>query len=388
MPSIRSRACAVAAIITLVGAACSSSAGQEPVELGTERAVAADRLDRALEDLVLQDGGPPGIAVVVQRDATSTLHRAGTGTVDRDDPIRRSDHVRIASVTKAYTGATGLATVAAGDLSLDSTIGALLPTQPAAWHPVTLAQLLQHTSGLPDFSRSPTFQDAVRDSLDVAPPPEDLLAFVADQPLEFPPGSRYEYSNSDNIAAALMVQAATGQPFETVLRQRVLAPLDLTETTLPLGVGMPDPVVHGYALDSDPPEDVTEVIAAGWSWASGGVVSTPADSNRFIRADAAGRLTDAATRRAQLATRPGSSEPPGPGVNRAGLSIFEYRTRCGTVYGHTGNTLGYTHFMAATRDGQRSVSVSVNAQITPSTAAATFPSLRRVFTLAVCAALV
>jgi D-alanyl-D-alanine carboxypeptidase len=67
--------------------------------------------------------------------------------------------------------------------------------------------------------------------------------------------------------------------------------------------------------------------------------------------------------------------------------VFRYRTRCGTVYGHTGNTAGYTQFIAATRDGKRSVSVSVSAQVTPDSRPAEFPALRRIFGLAVCAAL-
>ncbi|HEY5164904.1 MAG TPA: peptidase S12, partial [Acidimicrobiia bacterium] len=83
----------------------------------------------------------------------------------------------------------------------------------------------------------------------------------------------------------------------------------------------------------------------------------------------------------------GNSEPPGPGVNAAGLGIFRYQTSCGTVYGHTGNTAGYTQFIAATRDGSRSATVSVNAQVNPRTDAKLFPTLRRVFSTAVCAAL-
>jgi D-alanyl-D-alanine carboxypeptidase len=62
-------------------------------------------------------------------------------------------------------------------------------------------------------------------------------------------------------------------------------------------------------------------------------------------------------------------------------------TRCGTVYGHTGNTAGYTQFVAANRNGSRSATVSVNAQITPSSDAARFRHLRRIFELSVCAAL-
>ncbi len=67
-------------------------------------------------------------------------------------------------------------------------------------------------------------------------------------------------------------------------------------------------------------------------------------------------------------------------------AIFRYKTRCGTVYGHTGNTPGYTQFISATRDGSRSATVAVNAQITPGSDAKTFAKLRNIFELAVCAA--
>lgn len=85
----------------------------------------------------------------------------------------------------------------------------------------------------------------------------------------------------------------------------------------------------------------------------------------------------------------GGSEPPGPGENSAGLGIFRYETKCGTVWGHTGNFFGYTQFMAASPNGRRSVTVSINAQNTPTQGRpAVFRALRRAEELAVCAALV
>ncbi len=116
------------------------------------------------------------------------------------------------------------------------------------------------------------------------------------------------------------------------------------------------------------------------------MVATPRDANAFVRGYVGGSLFDDATRKAQLTFRAGSSEPPGPGTNAAGLGVFRYRTKCGTFYGHTGNTPGYTQFVAASRDGKRSASVSVNAQITPTVNKSAFPALRKVFELAVCAA--
>ena len=149
--------------------------------------------------------------------------------------------------------------------------------------------------------------------------------------------------------------------------------------------------MHGYQPDPpNPPEDVSTIISAACAWASGGVVSTPADLNRFIRGYAGARLFSRAVQSQQLRLVKGSSEPTGPGKNMAGLGIFRYSTRCGTVYGHTGNTPGYTQFMAATLDGKRSVTVSINSQLTEKVPRDRLPAFRRLREIeedAVCVAL-
>jgi D-alanyl-D-alanine carboxypeptidase len=354
----------------------------------TSASTADTRLDRALTALVGRSDGPPGAAVVVQRaTAGPVLHQAGTAVAGTDTPIVATDHIRLASVAKAFSGAVALSVVASGELALDSTLGQVLPTMPAAWSGVTLRQLLQHTSGIPDFSQSETFRAALGASLQTPPPHADLLSYVASDPLEFKPGSKYQYSNSDNIAVALMVEAATGHAYADELRDRVYSPLGLADTSLPDDSTMPAPFVHGYGLeDGVPPEDVSTLFAAGWTWSSGGVVSTPAEANVFVRGYASGATTNATTLTAQRKFVSGSSEPPGPGRNSAGLAIFRYQTRCGTVYGHTGNTAGFTQFVAASTDGKQSVSVTVNAQIIPKSNPARFRELRAIYELAVCAA--
>ncbi|MDQ3637781.1 MAG: serine hydrolase, partial [Actinomycetota bacterium] len=140
---------------------------------------------------------------------------------------------------------------------------------------------------------------------------------------------------------------------------------------------------------AQPPEDYSKLVAAGWSWASGGIVSTPADLNDFIRGYVGGELFDFRTRaRQRQVVAGGGSEPPGPGENSAGLAIFRYETKCGTAWGHTGNISGYTQFMAASPNGNRSVTVSVNTQLTPENGApGVFKALRQAELRAVCAAL-
>lgn len=376
-----------ALVLAVTAAACSTSSGGSASTSSSTAATA--RLDAALHQLVTAPGGPPGAIVVVQRGSAIQVHAAGVAREGSTAPPLASDHVRIGSVSKAMNGAAALALVAQGKLSLDTTVGQVLPTLSVAWHGVTLAQLLNHTSGIPDYSTSPGFQNALRASLTVAPPPEQLLSYVSAEPLRFPPGTRYAYSNSDNVIVGLMIQAASGLPYATALKRYVYTPIGLSQTGLPATVAMPPPYIHGYdAPLTGSREDVSETFSPGWAWASGGIVSTPGEANRFIRSYARGGTTSPAVHNRQFRFHPGAtSEPPGPGANAAGLGIFRYQTSCGTVYGHTGNTLGYTAFVAANANGTRSVSVTVSQQVSPKTDSATFPALRHVFELAVCAAL-
>ncbi len=370
------------------GATSTSTPAGEDAAAST--AELAARLDLAMAELVAMPGGPPAVVGVVQIGDDKTVHAAGVADIEGDTLPTGDDHMRIASVAKAFSGATALSLVDEDVLSLDDTIGELLPDLPAAWGDVTLRQLLSHTSGLPDFLRTQGFEEAVTASVDVAPPPEELLTYAYDEPLNFEPGTEYQYSNSDNIAVGLMIQAATGRPYAEVLQEQVLDPLGLDQTSLPEGVEIPEPFIHGYNLtEGEPIEDVSDGLAAGWAWASGGIVSTPNDLNDFIRGYVSGELYSAEVRAEQqtLFIPGGESGPPGPALNSASLALFRYDTPCGTVYGHTGNTVGYTQFAVASPDGERSATVAINLQRTDKSEgqdAAVFDALHRVQHAAIC----
>ena len=216
---------------------------------------------------------------------------------------------------------------------------------------------------------------------------------MEDEPLVFPPGSQYAYSNSDNITVGLMIEAVTDQDYADVLAEKVFEPLELDDTSLPAGTELPDPVFHGYALDDDGQlEDQSNLVAAGYAWASGGLVSTPADLNDFIRGYVGGELFGDEVRAEQqdLFIPGGGSEPAGPGTNSATTALFRYDTECGTVYGHTGNFWGYTQFAVASPDGRRSVTASISlqrGQRNEGQAASVFTALQRLEEAAICYAL-
>jgi D-alanyl-D-alanine carboxypeptidase len=379
-PLLRAACVIAVCLAALCPAAATTAAAPAPPDDHT--------LQQQIERFVRAPGGPPGVIAVLQRDGDRRVLRAGVADVETGRRPRPDDHMRIASTAKAFSGAVALTLVDLHDLRLDDTLGERLPQLPATWGSVTLRQLLNHTSGLPDFTEDAEFLEIIAADPRHHFDSRRLLDYVADEPLRFPPGTRYQYSNSDNIAVALMAEAVTRTPYEQLLRDLVYRPLGLRSTSLPQGYRMPRPYLHGYDVTPPgPPEDVSEVLSASGVWASGGIISTPADMTRFIRGYAQGALYGRAVVREQRQWIAGASEPAGPGRNTAGLGIFRYTTRCGVVLGHTGNFPGYTQLIAATPDGRRSLTFSVTTQINRSLAPEQLQRLRAIQEDYVCALL-
>jgi D-alanyl-D-alanine carboxypeptidase len=379
--TVRAFALAAAVALLLLGAA--GAQAKKP-------SVAETEMRTAMQRLVRMPGGPPGVAVTVRGPSGVRFLTAGVADLRTGARWQPEDHMRIASVAKAFSGAVALSLAGEGRLKLSDSIQTLLPWLPAAWAPVTIADALQHTSGLPDYTSSPAFGEFFSANLHAYVSPRSLIEYVAAEPLDFAPTTEYHYSNTDNIVVALIAEAVTGQPYSQLLRERVFGPLRMPTSSLPVGFQLQGPRVRGYLVDPPKkPEDVTTLISMSGAWASGGIQSTPVQLNRFITGYVGQKLFGRQIQLQQFDFVPGHSDPPGPGENSAGLGIFQYRTSCGTVYGHTGNIFGYTQFAAATQDG-RAVTVSANAQMVPAAknkqVAKAFGVLRRIDGLAVCAA--
>ena len=323
-------------------------------------------LHAALNEVMRAPGAPPGLSVLIQRGERVRFLRRGSSNLATDASFRAGQHYRLASMSKAYSGAIALALASRGELRLDDTIGEWLPGVLPLAERVTVREALQHVSGLPDYIKDPEFiAELMRDPRQYMAPLE-LLSFVADDELEFEPGTEYAYSDTDNVVVALIAERASGLSYEQLLERYVYAPVGLEQTSLPDTVAMPRPLIRGYSAPGDGPlENVTKAINPALAWASGGLVSTAREVNSFFRAYVGGELFGRRESRAQIDLVIGSSSPPGPGRNRAGLGVFRYRTYCGTMLGHTGSFPGYRVFAAASRNGRRSVVFTVNAQIVP-----------------------
>ena len=354
----RLRAAMVAAsVVVLVGLLV------VPVAAAKFRGAPNSKLQKQLTRIVESPAGPPGIAMLIDRGRHTEFFSAGVADVSNRRPPTPFEAFRIASVAKGFNAYLAAKLIGNGALTLDTTLREKIPGVLPAAEGVKLRELLQHTSGLADYIRAPAFVEQL-----IADParyfsPLQLTEFVRDQPLEFAPGSKYHYSDTDNIAAGLIEEEASGLPYDQLLQRRVFGPLKMRGSSLPTTIKMPRPFLHGYDIaPGEKPEDVSELINPAGAWASGGIVSTPLDMARFVRRYVP---TVLATSTVEGPFRLGSSSPPGPGKNFAGLGLFRYQTGCGNVYGHTGSFPGYRIFVASTSDGKRSVVFVANSQIVP-----------------------
>ena len=244
------------------------------------RGAHASKLQREIERLIGSPSGPPGIAVFVDGRHREFFSAGIAGGGQVPSPAQR---FRIASVSKGFNAYVA-AKLGSSGLSFETTLGSSIPGVLPAAEAVTMRQLLQHTSGLAEYIQAPAFGEQLNADPSRYFSPTELTGFVRDAPLEFAPGSKYHYSDTDNIAAALMEEKASGLSYQRLLAKLVFKPLGMRDSSLPVTAKMPRPFLHGYDVEPPKkPEDVSELLNPAGAWASGGIVSTPLDLSRFVR---------------------------------------------------------------------------------------------------------
>ncbi|MGW1105564.1 serine hydrolase domain-containing protein [Streptomyces sp. NPDC002540] len=368
---VRRRAVSVAVAVT--AGVMTVGALVPPASAAT--ATRPDTVQQSLSALVRSDGLPAALASVKDRDGRdgregrTRSYTAGVGDLATGSKVPRDGQVRIGSNTKMFTAVVMLQLVGEGKVGLDTAIDTYLPGLVRGdgidGRRITVRQLLQHTSGLPDYA----------DDLDITAlqhrysEPRELLDIALKQKADFSPGAKWEYSNTNYVVAGLIIQKVTGRPVGEEITRRVIDRAGLRHTYFPAPGDMTvhEPHPKGYLRDSadGPLRDYTEMDPS-WGWAAGAMVSTNTDLNRFHTALLGGRLLPAAQLAEMRTTVP--ADDLGEGV-RYGLGLASRPLSCGGVYwGHGGDIPGYETRGGATDDG-RAASVAVTAVPTDEAAA-------------------
>ncbi|MEE1758190.1 serine hydrolase domain-containing protein [Streptomyces sp. SP18BB07] len=334
---------------------------------------AADPLQRDAD--ALRDTGVTGVSVRVDRPRGTRTVRSGVGDLRTGAPVPHAEYIRIGSTTKTYVATVLLQLVDEGRLSLEDRVERWLPGVVEGngndGRRVTVRQLLQHTSGLPDYisdvvpelsaagylkHRSTTYTSRQR------------VAFAMTHPPVFEPGARWEYSNTNYILAGMVIEAVSGKKWDQEVRERILRPLRLTRTFAPGNdPRLPRPHARNYqqfeAGDDAPMTDTTLAYLPFDGDADGSMISTTADTNRFFSALLGGRLL-APAQLAEMLRTVAVPDTPGevPG-SRYGLGIGWTPLTCGGGYwGHSGSGFGFLAWPGTTPDGRTSVTVAVHSR--------------------------
>jgi D-alanyl-D-alanine carboxypeptidase len=314
--------------------------------------------------------GVVGVQAAALRDGVSDWASAGVARVEDDLALTRQSRFRIASTTKTFVAATTLQLVEQGELSLDDTVEQWLPgvvTGPL--HDggrITLRQLLQHTSGLANhvddqvaLLEGATSAAEVRALLERAWSADELIALALAHPPEFAPGEGWAYTDTGYVLIGQVLEAVTGETWQTRVERQLIAPLGLSDTLVPsVDLAIPGAAMHGYAqLPGDAaPSDVTALNPSSLG-AAGALLSTPSDVAQFFAALLAGDVLGPA-QLAQMQTTVAIEGEGGPGY---GLGLAWVPSECeGGRWMHDGDTLGYHTRTGVSADGSRSVVIAIS----------------------------
>ncbi|WP_112249233.1 serine hydrolase domain-containing protein [Kribbella monticola] len=355
---------AVASLTGLAGAATLTSAAPA-AEAATSRPHNA--VQDNLNKLVQGNSFPGAIATVRDRSGHVRTYTAGVADRTTGARIAPGSRVRIGSNTKPFTSTVILQLVGEGKIGLDTPIEKYLPGMVRGdgidGRHITVRQLLQHTSGIPDYD------DILVDFLPLQHTywePREIVDVALRRKASFPPGTSWEYSNTNYILAGLIAQKVTGRPIGEEITRRVINRAGLRDTYWPsLGdQRILGPHPHGYykTTPNGKETDVTE-LDPSLGWSAGQMISTPADLNRFFTALIDGKLLKPAQLKEMLTTVDAPDFDVVSG-SRYGLGIAQLKLSCGgTAWGHGGDIFGFETRNAVTTDG-REAAVAVTAMPT------------------------
>lgn len=332
-------------VVALAGAlsACATPALETSALVGQK-----DAVQRSLEALVHDDHFPGALAAVRGSRGPTRDYVAGVGDLATGARMPVNGRVRIASNTKMFTATVVLQLVGEGRVELDEPFETYVP---GLVQGITVRQLLQHTSGLPDYDEVLLGRDYLAVQHTYFEPRQLVDAALTRPPL-FAPGAGWSYSNTNYVLAGLLVQQVTGRPVGEEITRRIIEPLGLHDTYWPEEQTIRGPHPHSYWPGvTGEPVDVTEQdVSAGW--AAGQLIGTPRDLNKFLTALVGGKLLKPAQLK-EMQTLVDAPEFDTTGTARYGLGLATVSLSCGgTAWTHGGNAPGTVTRNAATEDGR------------------------------------
>jgi serine beta-lactamase-like protein LACTB len=228
---------------------------------------------------------PGAVVLLMQNDKILFQKGYGLANVELNVAIQPDMIFRIGSITKQFTAAAVMVLAEEGKVDLNTSIANYLENLPKAWKKITVEQLLNHTSGIPDYSYSKIFWKHMHENLT----PIDLLElYVSKFPLDFEPGTQYRYTNTGYIVLGMLIEKITGQSYGLFLQKRFFESLDLKHTRYARDTDLVPGMVSGYASGLQP----APFWSATQKYAAGALVSNAEDLARWTLALHSGKVVN------------------------------------------------------------------------------------------------
>lgn len=282
---------------------------------------------------VLASTGVPSASVAVVKGDFIYLQAYGDARIDPRTPARPAMRYSLGSISKQFTAAALLMLQEQGKLSLEDPVGKFLPNLTRA-NEVTIRQLLSHTSGYQDFWP----QDYVMPMMLKPTTAAQIMDTWARKPLDFEPGTKWQYSNTGFVIAGAIIEKAAGMPYFQYLRERIFTPLKMTSVVDfdQQGVSATDPA--GYLRYGLGPARVAPDEGKGWMYAAGELAMTAEDLLKWDMSLIGRNLMSAASYK-QMETETVLANGLG---TQYGLGVFVRSDSGRRVISHGGEVSGFT----------------------------------------------
>ena len=337
-------------------------------------------VDKSAKQLLI-----PGAVVLLRTSQGEFAVTYGTTLLGAKSPPRPDTYFGAASNTKTMTAAVILQLAQEGKLSLDDPVSKYVAGVPNG-NDITLAALLAMRSGLYNYTNAPEISASMDHDPNRVLAAADLLAIAFAHAPNFPPGTAYEYNNTNYVLLSLVTEKVDRKPLSQSMHDRLFAPLHLPHTVFPTPDvnTLPEPYSHGYmygsasvAMVGSPPysSEVQAAARAGtllpqdfthlnhsFSEGAGAVISTANDLATWIEALVADRVLNAAYQRRWLES-PQPQDPSKADGQQYGYGIAKLHWGPNTIYLHGGETPGYNSFMGYNPNSQVTLVVWTNLTI-------------------------
>jgi len=271
-------------------------------------------------------------SVLVARDGQVLLDR-GYGLANREWNVANAGDTRfqLASVSKQFTAVAVMILNERGLVDLDAPVKTWLPDAPAAWDGVTVRRLLNHTAGLPDFTRLDDYE-ALKTR---ATTPAALIGRFRDRPLEFTPGERFAYSNSGYVVLTAVIEKASGQAYADFVSDNLFQPLGMTDSGYDHHAVILARRASGY-VPTDGGVANADYVDMSVPQGAGGLYSTTRDLLKWEQGLFGGRLLGPSSLN-ELTT---------PGLADYALGLEVKKEAGDTIISHSGAIEGFNTYLA------------------------------------------